>query len=129
MERHILSLSANDELTAIESTAGIQWEEKDEEFSLHGEMYDIVRSDTIAGTVTYYCVNDKKEAELIKNYNDHLRNNTPAKKIKSENIPLLFCEDLTSDTDANNFYNTQFSLNFYIIIQRHSSIISPPPEV
>ena len=72
------------ELISLTDNANqIYWMEDGKEFLYKGEMYDVVKSKTIAGKTILYCVNDKKEKELIDNYNNVTKNNsTKDKKAK-----------------------------------------------
>ena len=43
----------------------VRWEEKDEEFWLKGQLYDVVTQKTIGGKKYIYCLNDTKEEKII----------------------------------------------------------------
>ena len=56
---------SRDQLHTFTSTdAGIEWKEKDKEFSYRGEMYDVVSVEEKDGVKTYYCLIDKEEKAL-----------------------------------------------------------------
>jgi hypothetical protein len=46
----------------------IHWEEKGKEFMMGGEMYDVVKERSIGNRRIIFCINDKKEQELMKAY-------------------------------------------------------------
>lgn len=54
--------------TVIENTGRIRWEEEGEEFSLNGDMYDVVATKTTGGKTWLYCLNDRNENELLRNF-------------------------------------------------------------
>ena len=67
---------------------------KDHEFALHGEMFDIVHSDTCAdGSIEFYCINDKQEKILFAQLDDLVRKSTqnedPAGRTASELFQLF----------------------------------------
>ena len=43
----------------------IEWEEEGKEFYLHGEMYDVARVKKINCKTLIYCLNDKKEEQVL----------------------------------------------------------------
>jgi hypothetical protein len=63
-----LSESAFEIFIAEENIDAIKWEEDGKEFSLHGELYDVAKIKKINGKTLLYCVNDKKEKELLNNF-------------------------------------------------------------
>lgn len=52
----------------IEDNAAIRWEEAGEEFSMNGDWYDVVAIKRIHGKTYFYCLNDRKEAQLVKKF-------------------------------------------------------------
>lgn len=58
----------------IEDNKNIHWEEKNEEFELNGQMYDVVKNELINQQTVYYCINDQKESGLIQVYNHWMQN-------------------------------------------------------
>ena len=72
-----------DEMEVISLTDNanqIYWMEEGKEFLYKGEMYDVVKSKTVAGKTILYCINDKKEKELVDNYNRVTKNNSEKDK-------------------------------------------------
>jgi hypothetical protein len=87
----VLKQLKNEDLTVISFTDNVNkiyWEDDDEkEFSYKGQMYDLVRSDTIQGHILLFCFNDEKEQQLIDLYNSITKNNSATdKKIKSNSF-------------------------------------------
>lgn len=60
------------ELTVIEVQDGLEsnisWIKPGKEFTFKGEMFDVVRSKTEHSRTIYYCINDKKEKQLIADF-------------------------------------------------------------
>jgi len=55
-------------LEKIDATANknhLQWEEAGKEFYLNGQLYDVAKIEEQAGRVYLYCINDKKEEQLL----------------------------------------------------------------
>ena len=70
-------------LTVIDYTTNdknIFWEEEGKEFFFKGDIYDLVKTKTVHGRIYFYCINDEKENELIKNYNNITKNNSSTDK-------------------------------------------------
>ena len=61
----LLSFSKKDAETKLE------WEHS-REFKYRGEMYDVIRSETIGDSIKYLCYHDKKETQLKKCMNEIL---------------------------------------------------------
>ena len=68
----------DEELTKIivteEDSKTITWEEKDKEFFMNGNMYDVVRCQINEGKIIYYCIVDEKESSLYKQLNNNISN-------------------------------------------------------
>ncbi len=62
-------------------TSEIQFIKKNE-IKYHGRLYDIVRRKNIGDSVFFYCLHDKKEEAIIKNFYQHVEIHT------ATNIPL-----------------------------------------
>jgi hypothetical protein len=58
-----------DELCRISFGANktVRWVHREKEFWYQGEMFDVVKMDTVNGVVTYICISDKKETSLFRN--------------------------------------------------------------
>jgi hypothetical protein len=70
-----LKLNVVDDLIEkIADNKNIHWEEKNEEFELNGQMYDVVKNEVINHQAVYYCINDQKESGLIRIYNNWIQN-------------------------------------------------------
>ncbi len=119
------------ELIAIsfaDNAAKILWEEKGKEFSLNGKMYDIVKKDSSAGKLIFYCVDDETEARLVAKYTSNTKNNTSKKINNTEKTNVLFCEqfilficDALAKTTAENLYSSALTYSY-------ENTTSPPPK-
>ena len=54
-------------LDKIENNSNISWVEKGKEFLFNGTLYDIVTTKQVNGKMVFYCLNDQKEKQLLKN--------------------------------------------------------------
>lgn len=54
----------------------ISWQENEKEFSLDGELYDVVKIKKTGGKAFIYCLNDQKEKELIHGFSKAIRSQT-----------------------------------------------------
>jgi len=92
IERELLSHIPDSslELVIAEDHADkLDWEEKNKEFSLNGEMYDVVRIEKKDGKTHLYCLNDKKEKELLDNLVKAVNKNSDNKKERNNVKPVL----------------------------------------
>jgi hypothetical protein len=112
------------------SLAQLEWE-GDDEFSLNGEMYDVIEKKTENNKLLIRCLNDAKETTLVKKYSkmNYERNteNKTAWLIKLVSSSYLFEE-------ANNIFfkpvyrriQTYFySQNVFSLAQE---VLTPPPR-
>jgi hypothetical protein len=68
MEQKVLASTPESALEIIDATyhqKDINWEEEDEEFSMNGQMYDVAKVKIVNGKKLLYCLNDKREEQLI----------------------------------------------------------------
>ncbi len=79
----------------------IEWEEKGKEFWLNGNIYDVVKKQETADSITFHCINDRQEKSLFANLeelinrqmnSDAQSNNTSLKKFQSDYF--LICTEL-----------------------------------
>jgi hypothetical protein len=92
----------------------IHWEEKDKEFELFGQMYDVIKKEISGTTTFYYCVNDNKEQDLLSIYNNWIQTHHSENDNKSNcKIQLKFIT-IECDIPASkaNTYTTYQSSTF-----------------
>ncbi|MGG9961497.1 hypothetical protein [Ferruginibacter sp. SUN106] len=67
-EEQLLSTVNEDQLEQVnveDNQDKITWEEEGKEFFLNGQMYDVAKKEIINGKTILYCLNDKKEEQLV----------------------------------------------------------------
>lgn len=120
-ELTLISVPLNDKSSII-------WTEENKEFIYHGEMYDVVKIKTINNINYYYCINDKKEKQLI---TDFIKKDSLQKK--SENIIQKVIDNIYQ-TQAYKLivYNQPVGIDFCMLSVNYKSNIndihSPPPK-
>lgn len=58
------------ELHCIRDNQRLNWIEKNREFKIGNQMYDVVKVKTINGQLVYFCINDTQEEKLFADLND-----------------------------------------------------------
>ncbi len=68
----------------------IEWFEYKKEMQYNNERYDVVKIKENSNSITFYCINDKKEQELLVNLNNHINihsaENKPLKNQAAKNL-------------------------------------------
>ena len=67
-EARLLSAVNSDQfeqITEEDNLNNIVWEEAGKEFSLNGQLYDVAKKEVVNGKTILYCLNDKKEEQLV----------------------------------------------------------------
>ena len=108
----------------------IVWEEKDKEFSLDGILYDVARIGKKEGKTFLYCINDKKEKQLLDNLvkavNKSHDNKQGRNNIKSLVIDLL-CMSIEEEP-ATFSCRSAYSYFNVSLVSSFEEINSPPPK-
>lgn len=137
MEKELLSRIPESSLEVIIAEHygdKIVWEEKDKEFSIDGVMYDVAGIKK-AGDKTYlYCINDKKEKELLDNLvkavrstNDDNSNKQSGNSIKFQ-FPDLIADINETEPSVSVFIDPQH-ISFNVdLITSVKEVSSPPPK-
>ena len=92
MERELLAKIPESSLELIiaeQYKNKLEWEEKNKEFSLNGEMYDVAKIKIIDGKTHLYCINDKKEKQLLDNLVGAVNKNHDNKQGRNNIKPFL----------------------------------------
>ena len=103
------------------------------EFRLNGKMYDIVKEVDKDSLIYFYCINDKKEEKLEKEFHKRVEENTANKKHRAnDNNPL---KTLTSEPvcyltldlmDAEGLaFKFQYDGNYLPV---WGDVLTPPPK-
>ncbi len=119
------------ELIVTEQAGGkIMWKERGKEFSLDGVMYDVVKIKKSAGKTLLYCINDKKEKQLIDDLVKAVNGNHNSKQEKSNvKSPLPDFFFVNRDEELN-VTSEPSAYNYFIEtpISSFEEITSPPPK-
>lgn len=107
----------------------IFWEEEGKEFLFRGDWYDVVKTKCIDGKIILYCINDKKEAQLVAKYNSITKHNTASdKNVKHSIDPILLFTYCDEHLSVNSSYNSKL---FHLFVTSftnglHASPYRPP---
>ena len=118
-------------IIAEEHGTRIKWEKRDKEFSLDGVMYDVARIKKSEGKTYLYCINDKKEKQLLddivkavnKNQNNKQSRNT-IKSVLPDLIGKIDAEALSTDAESH-----KYALISESPVSSFKKINVPPPKV
>lgn len=138
IKSHIKHGLSEDELQSIsftpELSADMIWM-KDHEFSLHGEMFDIVYRDTCPdGSIQLYCINDKQEKVLFEHLDDLVRKSTrhddPASRTASQLFQVFsfYVAPPTPELTSGDYFSSGFAAAYvwgYMSPDLHTNC--PPP--
>jgi len=108
----------------------IEWEEKNKEFSLDGILYDVARIEKKEGKTFLYCINDKKEKQLLddlaKAVNKDHDNKQGTNNIKSLLLDLV----CMSDEEDPKFFSVPSAYSRFnvTLVSSFEEINSPPPK-
>ncbi len=131
-----LKLNVVDDLIEkIADNKNIHWEEKNEEFELNGQMYDVVKNEVINHQTVYYCINDQKESGLIRIYNNWIQNEHSNEQGKQNAKSILKytqieCDFPTQRLEINKSYCLvkNIGTNDSSTIYRSLLVEGPPPK-
>jgi hypothetical protein len=135
--RHqIQSGSVNAIVEKIPANPNMQWEEVDREFELNGQMYDVVKTETIHHQTIYYCINDGKESELLQVYKNWIQSDKSNDTQKQHAKGLLKYVSIECDMPFQSSHQPQLYLipqkivpNKLIISTRNLLVEAPPPKL
>jgi hypothetical protein len=112
----------------ISETSLMSWEEKDHEFELNGQMYDVVKKEVKGQKVIYYAINDSKESNLLEVYNQAQHHNNSKLALKYNSIECV----LANQTEKE-FIPFVVSPKFNILNDSfqniHLNMDVPPPQL
>jgi hypothetical protein len=112
----------------ITETSLMSWEEKDHEFELNGQMYDVVKKEVKGQKVIYYAINDSKESNLLEVYNQTQHHNNSKLALKYNSIECV----LTNPTEKEIFFNlvsSKFNFEKVSFQNIHLNMDVPPPQL
>lgn len=107
----------------------ITWTKPEKEFRYKGEMYDVVKTKNFPGKKHYYCINDRKEKQLIAGFDKtHNAKKESEKKLRRN---FNYSYYLQPSTVTKHLYPIEFTFptihNFYT--SNAGEIHSPPPKL
>ena len=137
-EEQILSTINKNQLEQINETENrnaIVWEEEGKEFSLNNQMYDVAKKESSNGNIILYCLNDKKEKQLIdemikkvRSGTDNSSSNKDGKQSIKFQAPDFTLSDNTLLPGNVVLVDEQFQ-DFTVLLHSVSKeVITPPPN-
>ncbi len=117
-------------LTNTATNPLIKWEDETE-FELNGEMYDVVKKDTVGNIQKIYCVADKKESELQQEMvKTNCGNNTKPKNANTLKLFSFFYKDAEPSVNHSFGLQLQKHYSFYLnsLPLTFNCIETPPPK-
>ncbi len=130
-----LQLLKDEDLSVISLTDNSQkiyWEDDEKnEFSFNGEMYDLVKTETVNGQALLFCFNDKNEQQLIDLCNSITKNNSDTgKKAKNNSFPFITL--FISETAFQSYFpsKTQKQFGYFTshLTKGVTNNTAPPPR-
>jgi hypothetical protein len=116
-----------------ENKSSINWEEEGKEFSLNGELYDVAKIKKVNGKILLYCLNDKKEKQLLQHFTKAVKNDSNNSKSGKHSIKFQFSDfTVTSIEKANNLSILLVKKTIVFnapLLTSVREIKAPPPKV
>ena len=116
-------------IVAAEKAHEIYWIKPNREFRYKGEMLDVVKIKTVPGKKYYYCLNDKKEKQLMAGFNKTHKTKKESEKRLKRNFSFSFY--LQAFIAVKNVYPIELSSGTIGDFYRSNTIDihSPPPKM
>jgi hypothetical protein len=108
-----------------------------EEMMYNDHMYDIAKTSETETTITYYCINDSKETNLIASLDDHINTHVAAnkplkdngsKKITEHVVKIYFATKNTFTFDLTTKQTDFAEQNMMYVSAQKQNCTPPPPE-
>jgi hypothetical protein len=108
--------------------ARLTWED-DNEFSINGNMYDVIEKHETNGLVSIKCIADNKETSLLaaQLHTRQQSNNNNLIVIKLISIPFVL-NDMNQSLVTINKTQKQFCCNCHLFSSFHPAAFPQPPE-
>ena len=143
-EQHVIRKDVKEELLAgiPESTLevfvaeqygnNIEWEEKGKEFYLEGNLYDVAKIKEKNGKTFIYCLNDKKEKELLKDlaktvHDNHGNGKSEKQTIKNQ-LSVYVLYKVEYEPSPISFSTSQYHSYNTVFTSFRKEIAAPPPK-
>lgn len=121
------------QLIIAEDHNTIAWKDDGKEFMLNGEMFDVAKIKKENGKTILYCINDKKENELLRDFVKAMKNDASKNKSGKSSIKFQYTDFTINSTEYNEgaislpaYIFTLFSSSLSTV---HKEINAPPPRV
>jgi len=133
MERELLTRIPGSLLEVIiaEQVADkIVWEEKNKEFSIEGILYDVARIEKKDGKTFLYCINDKKEKQLLDDLAKAVKKDQDNKQGRNNIKSLLIDMVCMNDKEETKTFSVPSSYTYFnvTLVSSFEEINSPPPK-
>ena len=133
MEKELLAHIPESSLEVIiaeEVADKIVWEEKNKEFSLEGILYDVARIEKNAGKTFLYCINDKKEKQLLDNLVKAVNKNHDNKQGRNNIKSILLDLVCMSEEEEPVPFSVPLAYSSFnvTLVSSFEEIHSPPPK-
>ena len=122
-------------LETIKDNDQIDWEEEGKEFYLNGNMYDVVKTKFIHGEKIFYVVNDERESEVLKKFENTIRiQHQQDQNRKGGGLELKFHKTVfTIDVSIESLVHDSENIAYNIFDDTKRSrffaeILIPPPQ-
>jgi hypothetical protein len=112
----------------ISETSLMSWEEKDHEFELYGQMYDVVKKEVKGQKVIYYAINDSKESNLLEVYNQAQHHNNSKLALKYNSIECVLANTIEKEINFN-IASCKFNFEKVSFQNIHLNMDVPPPQL
>ena len=116
----------------IEDNAAIRWEEAGEEFSMNGDWYDVVAIKKVEGKTLLYCMNDKREAQLVNTFASLMASSSSQGKNSHAIIKfhvtdqyILIAAPVPACIPAANYYHINLTPS---LLCTYADSLVPPPR-
>lgn len=134
MERELLahvSESSLEVIIAEQVFDKIVWEEKNKEFSLDGVLYDVARIEKKDGKTFLYCINDKKEKQLLDDLVKAINTDHGNKQGRNNIKALLLDLVCMSDEEEPKTFSASSAYSCFevTLVSSFEEINSPPPKI
>jgi hypothetical protein len=131
-EKELLELLVFNKKDILKQKIDFKWIHS-REFRYKGEMYDVVKKEENNNKLFLYCINDKKEKRLEKEFEKRVNNNSTNSKRRhvSTHFNILLSEPVQSE-QLNFRLCSECIFNYYLTDSYnsiHSEIQSPPPRL
>jgi len=131
IERELLRQIPDSSLEIViaeDNSDKMEWEEEGKEFSLNGEMYDVARIEIKDGKTYLYCINDKKEKEILNNLvkavnHDSKKERNNVKPVLTDMLVVTSVEPVKTFSDSSSYGTLSVSP-----LSSFKEITIPPPK-